>query len=156
MLIILVFRAVATSFLWSCALLQVVTYAPMTLFPSPVPKSAFHQALAVQVHYNTLVDKISQDADFLQMALARYLLPTAWAVVYHWLSVSAARSRQKLHYRPEVLNWSLSGTHIFQWLLSHGPLLGFLSLIDAMNKNLHFKYPELYLCFAILPSSNAK
>lgn len=73
MLIILVFRAVATSFLWSCAVFQVVTYAPITLFPSPVPKSAFYQALAVQVHYNTLVDKISQDADFLQAALARYL-----------------------------------------------------------------------------------
>uniref|UniRef100_A0A674NVD5 Glutathione synthetase n=1 Tax=Takifugu rubripes TaxID=31033 RepID=A0A674NVD5_TAKRU len=52
---------------------EVVTYAPITLFPSPVPKSAFYQALAVQVHYNTLVDKISQDADFLQKALARYL-----------------------------------------------------------------------------------
>uniref|UniRef100_A0A674P7W6 Glutathione synthetase n=1 Tax=Takifugu rubripes TaxID=31033 RepID=A0A674P7W6_TAKRU len=49
---------------------EVVTYAPITLFPSPVPKSAFYQALAVQVHYNTLVDKISQDADFLQKALA--------------------------------------------------------------------------------------
>ncbi|TNM86308.1 hypothetical protein fugu_006538 [Takifugu bimaculatus] len=49
---------------------EVVTYAPITLFPSPVPKSAFYQALAVQVHYNTLVDKISQDADFLQAALA--------------------------------------------------------------------------------------
>lgn len=73
MLCLLVGAAV-TSFLWSCAVFQVVTYAPMTLFPSPVPKSAFYQALAVQVHYNTLVDKISQDADFLQMALARYLI----------------------------------------------------------------------------------
>lgn len=43
------------------------------MFPSPVPKSAFYQALAVQVHYNTLVDKISQDADFLQMALSKYV-----------------------------------------------------------------------------------
>ncbi|CAF89171.1 unnamed protein product, partial [Tetraodon nigroviridis] len=49
---------------------QLVTYAPFTLFPSPVPRGAFQQALAVQVHYNTLVDRISQDADFLQAALA--------------------------------------------------------------------------------------
>lgn len=54
-------------------LFQVVTYAPFTLFPSPVPRTAFQQALAVQVHYNTLVDKISQDADFLQKALARWV-----------------------------------------------------------------------------------
>lgn len=54
-------------------LFQLVTYAPFTLFPSPVPKSAFHQALAVQVHYNTLVDKISQDTAFLQTALARWV-----------------------------------------------------------------------------------
>uniref|UniRef100_A0A3Q4BWZ8 Glutathione synthetase n=1 Tax=Mola mola TaxID=94237 RepID=A0A3Q4BWZ8_MOLML len=31
-------------------------------------------ALAVQIHYNTLVDKISQDPDFLQEALARYTI----------------------------------------------------------------------------------
>lgn len=52
-------------------LFQLVTYAPFTLFPSPVPKDVFLQALAVQIHYNTLVDKISQDPDFLQEALAR-------------------------------------------------------------------------------------
>lgn len=50
---------------------QLVTYAPFTLFPTPVPKDVFLQALAVQTHYNTLVDKISQDADFLQEALTR-------------------------------------------------------------------------------------
>ncbi|KAM7410833.1 hypothetical protein PAMA_021002 [Pampus argenteus] len=49
---------------------ELVTYAPFTLFPTPVPKDAFLQALAVQTHYNTLVDKISQDPDFLQEALA--------------------------------------------------------------------------------------
>lgn len=51
---------------------QVVTYFPFTLFPSPVPKAAYLQALAVQTHYNTLMDKISQDADFLEEALAGY------------------------------------------------------------------------------------
>lgn len=49
---------------------ELVTYAPFTLFPTPVPKAVFLQALAVQTHYNTLVDKISQDSDFLQEALA--------------------------------------------------------------------------------------
>lgn len=49
---------------------ELVTYAPFTLFPTPVPKAVFLQALAVQTHYNTLVDKISQDPDFLQEALA--------------------------------------------------------------------------------------
>lgn len=49
---------------------EVVSYAPFTLFPTPVPKDVFLQALAVQTHYNTLVDKISQDPDFLQEALA--------------------------------------------------------------------------------------
>uniref|UniRef100_A0A3B3YGJ4 Uncharacterized protein n=1 Tax=Poecilia mexicana TaxID=48701 RepID=A0A3B3YGJ4_9TELE len=49
---------------------ELVTYAPFTLFPSPVPKSVFLQALSVQTHFNTLVDKISQDIDFLQEALA--------------------------------------------------------------------------------------
>nr|XP_029520362.1 glutathione synthetase [Oncorhynchus nerka] len=49
---------------------EVVTYAPFTLFPSPVPKDTFYQALAVQTHYNRLVDKISQDSSFLEEALA--------------------------------------------------------------------------------------
>lgn len=49
---------------------ELVTYAPFTLFPTPVPKAVFLQALAVQTHYNTLVDKISRDPDFLEEALA--------------------------------------------------------------------------------------
>ncbi|XP_061636849.1 glutathione synthetase-like isoform X2 [Phyllopteryx taeniolatus] len=46
-----------------------VTHAPITLFPTPVPKALFLQAIAVQTHYNTLVDKISRDPEFLQEAL---------------------------------------------------------------------------------------
>lgn len=49
---------------------ELVSYAPFTLFPTPVPRAVFLQALAVQTHYNTLVDKISQDNEFLQEALA--------------------------------------------------------------------------------------
>lgn len=51
-------------------LAELVTYAPFTLFPTVVPKAVFHQALDVQTHYNTLVDKISQDSHFLEEALA--------------------------------------------------------------------------------------
>uniref|UniRef100_A0A672ZL99 Glutathione synthetase n=1 Tax=Sphaeramia orbicularis TaxID=375764 RepID=A0A672ZL99_9TELE len=49
---------------------ELVTYTPLTLFPTSVPKAVFLQALAVQTHYNTLVDRISQDSDFLKEALA--------------------------------------------------------------------------------------
>ncbi|KAG7472412.1 hypothetical protein MATL_G00108550 [Megalops atlanticus] len=49
---------------------EVVSYAPFTLFPSPVPRAVFHQALAVQPHFNRLVDRISQDPNFLKEALA--------------------------------------------------------------------------------------
>ncbi|KAL1021173.1 hypothetical protein UPYG_G00009750 [Umbra pygmaea] len=49
---------------------EVVTYAPFTLFPSPVPKDVFHQALKVQTNFNRLVDRISQDSSFLEEALA--------------------------------------------------------------------------------------
>ncbi|KAJ8407979.1 hypothetical protein AAFF_G00262070 [Aldrovandia affinis] len=49
---------------------EVVCYAPFTLFPSPVPRVLFHQAVAVQMHFNRLVDKVSQDSTFLHEALA--------------------------------------------------------------------------------------
>uniref|UniRef100_A0A667X2H3 Glutathione synthetase n=1 Tax=Myripristis murdjan TaxID=586833 RepID=A0A667X2H3_9TELE len=49
---------------------EVITYTPFTLFPSPVPKAKFLQALALQIHYNLLVDRISQDPGFLEEALA--------------------------------------------------------------------------------------
>ncbi|XP_075882750.1 glutathione synthetase-like isoform X1 [Nelusetta ayraudi] len=49
---------------------EVVTFQPFTLLPSPVPKAAYLQALRVQTHLNTLMDKISQDAEFLEEALA--------------------------------------------------------------------------------------
>ncbi|XP_076015359.1 glutathione synthetase-like isoform X1 [Genypterus blacodes] len=49
---------------------EVVSYMAFTLFPTPLPKAVLLQALAVQTHFNTLVDKISQDPDFLEEALA--------------------------------------------------------------------------------------
>ncbi|XP_061114093.1 glutathione synthetase-like isoform X2 [Conger conger] len=49
---------------------EVVCFAPFSLFPSPLPKVLFDQALAVQTNFNRLVDMISQDSTFLQEALA--------------------------------------------------------------------------------------
>lgn len=51
---------------------QVVSYAPFTLFPSPVPTILFNQALDVATHFNRLIDKVSQSPCFLEDALARY------------------------------------------------------------------------------------
>ncbi|XP_028266023.1 glutathione synthetase-like [Parambassis ranga] len=48
---------------------EVVTYIPFTLFPSPVPKADLLQAVAVHTHFNMLVDRVSQDPDFLEEAL---------------------------------------------------------------------------------------
>lgn len=52
--------------------MQVVTFKPFTLLPSPVPKAIYLQALRVQTHFNSLMDKISRDAEFLEEALAGY------------------------------------------------------------------------------------
>ncbi|XP_069077172.1 glutathione synthetase-like isoform X1 [Pleurodeles waltl] len=49
---------------------EVVTYFPITLLPSPVPKALFGQANAVQQDFNMLVDLVSQDYGFLEEALA--------------------------------------------------------------------------------------
>jgi glutathione synthase len=39
--------------------------APVTLFPSPFPKSCFAEASAIQANYNELYARISQDEEFL-------------------------------------------------------------------------------------------
>ncbi|XP_077400553.1 glutathione synthetase-like [Vanacampus margaritifer] len=57
---------------------EVVTYAPITLLSTPMPKAVFLQAMEVQPHYNTLVDKISQQPDFLQEALANTITVDAF------------------------------------------------------------------------------
>lgn len=56
----------------TCTLLhQVVSYAPFTLFPSPVPSALLEQAYAVQMDFNQLVDAVSQNAAFLEKTLSR-------------------------------------------------------------------------------------
>ncbi|XP_058266104.1 glutathione synthetase isoform X1 [Hemibagrus wyckioides] len=49
---------------------EVVSYAPFTLFPSPVPTVLFNQALEVATHFNRLIDRVSQSPHFLEEALA--------------------------------------------------------------------------------------
>ncbi|XP_038659609.1 glutathione synthetase-like [Scyliorhinus canicula] len=46
------------------------SYAPFTLFPSPVPRKLFTEAFEVQQDFNMLVDRVSQDSEFLTKALA--------------------------------------------------------------------------------------
>uniref|UniRef100_UPI00398E58F1 glutathione synthetase n=1 Tax=Pristiophorus japonicus TaxID=55135 RepID=UPI00398E58F1 len=45
-------------------------YAPFSLFPSPVPKKLFIEAFEVQQDFNILVDRVSQDSQFLTRVLA--------------------------------------------------------------------------------------
>ena len=40
--------------------------APVTLFPSPFPRSCFEEALAIQLAYNELYAAISRDEDWLR------------------------------------------------------------------------------------------
>ncbi|KAJ7331892.1 hypothetical protein JRQ81_014072 [Phrynocephalus forsythii] len=49
---------------------DVVNFAPFTLLPSPVPRGLFEQAYSVQQDFNLLVDKGSQDTEFLESTLA--------------------------------------------------------------------------------------
>lgn len=49
---------------------DVVTYAPFTLFPSPVPSALLEQAYAVQMDFNILVDAVSQNPAFLEQTLS--------------------------------------------------------------------------------------
>jgi hypothetical protein len=42
------------------------TTAPVTLFPSPFPRTCFEQATSVQEAYNLLYASISRDEQFLQ------------------------------------------------------------------------------------------
>lgn len=48
-----------------------MVHVPLALLPTPFPRQAFTQALDLATHYNTLVDRVSQDTQFLQAALAQ-------------------------------------------------------------------------------------
>lgn len=48
---------------------QVVTFLPFMLFPSPVPRALFEEALAIQTDFNLMVDLVSQHHGFLEKCL---------------------------------------------------------------------------------------
>ncbi|KAH0619041.1 hypothetical protein JD844_018646 [Phrynosoma platyrhinos] len=52
---------------------DVVNFAPFTLLPSAVPSDLLEQAYSVQQDFNLLVDKVSQDTEFLECTLASTL-----------------------------------------------------------------------------------
>jgi hypothetical protein len=49
------------------------TGAPVTLFPSPFPRSCFEEAKAVQTQYNELYARISRDEEFLGELVKQYV-----------------------------------------------------------------------------------
>jgi hypothetical protein len=52
-----------------------MVHAPLSLFPTSFPQNAFMQAVQLATDFNILIDRVSQDAQFLQQALARFVLP---------------------------------------------------------------------------------
>ncbi|KAG0585558.1 hypothetical protein KC19_2G020600 [Ceratodon purpureus] len=48
-----------------------IVHVPLALLPTPFSRAAFTQALDLATHYNTLVDRVSQDTQFLHEALAQ-------------------------------------------------------------------------------------
>ncbi|KAJ3299205.1 hypothetical protein HK104_009738 [Borealophlyctis nickersoniae] len=46
-----------------------VTHAPFALFPSPFPRRCYNQAVVLQPLFNTLVDVIAKDAEFLRSVM---------------------------------------------------------------------------------------
>lgn len=50
-----------------------MVHVPLALLPTPFPRQAFVQALELATHFNILVDRVSQDSQFLQEALARLI-----------------------------------------------------------------------------------
>ena len=50
------------------------TSAPVTLFPSPFPRQCFEKAKAVQIAYNELYARISQDEEFLGQIISEFVI----------------------------------------------------------------------------------
>ncbi len=49
-------------------------FAPFTLFPSPFPQYLYQEAFEVEKHFHTLMQKASEDHDFLEKSLKRFAL----------------------------------------------------------------------------------
>lgn len=50
------------------------TTAPVTLFPSPFPRSCFDEALSIQAAYNELYSAIARDEEWLEQIVKEYVL----------------------------------------------------------------------------------
>ncbi len=46
-----------------------VIHTPITIFPSPIPKSIFDKIEFYQIAFNKLIDKMSRDVEFLKTIL---------------------------------------------------------------------------------------
>uniref|UniRef100_A0A8C7D2R2 Uncharacterized protein n=1 Tax=Oncorhynchus kisutch TaxID=8019 RepID=A0A8C7D2R2_ONCKI len=92
----------------------VVTYAPFTLFPSPVPKDTFHQPLAVQTHYNRLVDKISQPIYFNSTIKVDDFTGSLFNIHRH--GIQEGRTQVGFVVLMNLLlHWVKSGSHSVSW-----------------------------------------
>ncbi len=66
-----------------------LVHAPFSLLPSPFPRQAFSQAIELAPLFNLLVDRVSQDAEFLQQTLARYLMSNLPKKRSSWIPLRA-------------------------------------------------------------------
>ena len=53
--------------------LDLINFAPFTLFPSPFPEYLYKEAFDVHKSFQTLMHKCSSDHDFLESSLKRYV-----------------------------------------------------------------------------------
>ena len=51
--------------------LDLINFAPFTLFPSPLPEYLYKEALDVHKSFQTLMHRCSTDSDFLESSLKR-------------------------------------------------------------------------------------
>jgi glutathione synthase len=51
---------------------RTTVHAPISLFPTPYPKSCYDLAQKLQPHYNQLVDEVARDDEFLSSVMTRY------------------------------------------------------------------------------------
>jgi glutathione synthase len=63
--------------------------APVTLFPSPFPKSCFEEAKAIQTKYNELYARISQDEKYLSGLVQEWVVREFEALSQHPLTAVA-------------------------------------------------------------------
>lgn len=60
-------------------------HAPVTVYPSPFPKSGFETALEVQKTFNKLYARVSDDKEWLTEALQEYVIKTKKKLFFFFL-----------------------------------------------------------------------